>query len=191
MKTSLGIIAPLVLVIALFFLQSGCKKEENITQVVSLTNPLQGTWQAKSIRLVDETAAPSGYSRPAWRTFLMNSGILTTFGTATLNCSERDFTVSASLSPTLASFFPSGLAGNASGRYIIILPQNYVEFELRTWSPQNLFSEPYDLWALADFSISGNELTINLYIPRYWWTDYPPYYQTWYEKYTTVWTKSQ
>jgi len=190
MKTSLGIIASLILVIALFFFQSGCKKEENITQVVSLTNPLQGIWQAKSIRLVDETAAPSGYSRPAWRTFLMNSGILTTFGTATLNCSERDFSVSASLSPTLASFFPSGLIGSATGKYIINLPQNYVEFELRNWTPQNLFSESYYLWARGDFSISGNELTINLSIPRYWWSGYPDYqYYTWYEKYTTVWTK--
>lgn len=189
MKLLFGILV-IILLLSLFVSQSGCKKEENITQVVSLTNPLQGNWQAKSIRLVDETAPPAGYSRPAWRTFLLNSGIFTAFGTATLNFSERDFTVNASLSPTLTSFFPTGLVGNASGKYTIILPQNYVQFELRSWSPQNLFREGYYVWARGDFSVNGNELTINLSIPRYWWSGYPSYqYYTWYEKYTTVWTK--
>jgi hypothetical protein len=168
----------------------GCKKEENITQVIFLTNPLQGNWQAKSIKLVDETAAPTGYSRPAWRTFLMNSGILTTFGNATVNFSEREFTFSASLSATLASFFPRGLTGSGSGKYQVLLPQNIVYLNLRSWSPQSIFEEDYPLWARGEFSLNGNELTIDLSIQRYWSSGYPNYqYYYWYEKYTTVWSK--
>jgi hypothetical protein len=198
MKTSLRIIIILAFVIAFFFLQFGCTKEENITQVVSLTNPLQGTWQAKSIRLIEEPAAPAGYSRPDWQTFLINSGILTNFGTATLNFSERDFNGSASLSPTLPILSSNRRDGSVSGRYIIYLPQNYITIELRTWTPQNLFvssgRDDYPSF-IGDFSISGNELTLNFYRPRNWWTydpdlNYFRYYE-WNEKYTIVLTKLQ
>ena len=185
------------LLVCISIFHNGCKKEEitNVTQqqVISYTNPLKGQWQVKSIKLDDGPGAPPSGARQEWRQTLLNSGIMTTFGNATLAFADTNFTISGSVNAAFASLFPQGLTGSVAGMYLLPVRQfinvedNLIYIYLRSWLPAQMFAyvpDPVE----AKYLIFGNQLTIIISARRIGYVT--PNTYVWNEIYTTVWEKS-
>ncbi len=121
-------------------------------------------WSLQSIRYSYDGQKSDPYG---WKTYVLNSGVLSFLGTLTISFTDSAFSATAALDTSYAPYFPRTLRGSCSGTYAI--QSGTMHIRVASWSPATMFatgdSALTTVTATDVFDV--NLLVLNIVVPVY------------------------